>query len=706
VGQRYFDQLRRSGHDRRLGDFDRFAELRVSALRHPVLWERIAPDQPDELHWEWPDERLGRLRTLGIRPIVGLLHHGSGPRYTDLLDPAFPEKLASYARAVAERYPWVQDWTPVNEPLTTARFSALYGHWYPHRSDAASFLRALVNQCKATVLAMNEIRAVNPAARLVSTEDLGHTFSTPALAYQAEFENARRWASLDLLCGTPAEAGDPFWSWALRNGLDRRDLAWFTERASAPDVVGINHYPTSQRYLDERLEGFPLWSHGGNGRERYADVEAVRARRDGIRGIGDLLRETALRYRCPVAVTECHIWSTREQQMRWLADVWADAHRERERGIDVRAVTVWALLGTFDWDRLVVEESTHYESGVFDVRGSAPRATALAALARELAVGKTPSHPAVRGPRWWRSPERLIFGSERQSPSEESVDARPILIAGARGTLARAFARVARDRGLEAVALGRPDLDITDPVSIATAMDRVRPWAVVNAAGYVRVDDAEQDPECERENAHAAFLLARETAGRRIKLVTFSTDLVFDGAKRTPYVESDEVRPLSAYGRSKTLAERFVRETDPRALIVRSSSFFGPWDQANFVAGVLRDIAHGRPVRAAEDVVVSPTYVPDLVNETLDLLIDDERGLWHVAGPEPVTWHELARRAADLAGLPASLVEACSAAALDWVAARPGYSALGSERAMLLPPLDDALARMLRDAPREAAAAA
>jgi dTDP-4-dehydrorhamnose reductase len=705
VGQRYFDQLKRSGHDERVGDLDRFAELGVSALRYPALWERIAPERSGEFHWAWTDERLARLRTLGIRPIVGLLHHGSGPRYTDLLDPGFPEKLASYARAVAERYPWVRDWTPVNEPLTTARFSALYGHWYPHRSDAASFLRALVNQCKATVLAMEAVRAVNPEARLVSTEDLGYTFFTPALAYQADFENARRWASLDLLCGTP-DAGDAFWSWALRSGFDRRDLEWFVEHSTAPDVIGINHYPTSQRYLDERLEDFPLWSHGGNGRDRYADVEAVRARGDGIRGIGELLRETALRYRRPVAVTECHIWSTREQQMRWLADVWSEARRERERGIDVRAVTVWALLGTFDWDRLVVEESTHYESGVFDVRGGLPRATALAPLARELGATGQPTHPAVRGPRWWRSPERLIFGRERQSSTDEIADAQPILIVGARGTLARAFARVTRDRGLHAAALGRPVLDITDPLSIAAAIDQVRPWAVVNAAGYVRVDDAERDPECERENAHAAFLLARETAARGIKLVTFSTDLVFDGAKRTPYVESDEVRPLSAYGRSKTLAERFVREADPRALIVRTSSFFGPWDEANFVVGVLREIARGRPVRAAEDVVVSPTYVPDLVNETLDLLIDDERGLWHLAGPEPVSWLELARRAVALAGLPASLVEGCAAETLGWVAARPGYSALGSERAVLLPSLDDALARMLRDAPPEVTAAA
>src|SRR5205814_33206 len=130
---------------------------------------------------------LGTSLELGIRPIVGLVHHGSGPRHTSLLDPRFPDEVAAFARAVAARYPWVQSYTPVNEPLTTARFSALYGQWYPHRRDGLAFARALLTQCRAVALAMQAIRTVNPAARLVQTEDLGKVYSTPALTYQAEF---------------------------------------------------------------------------------------------------------------------------------------------------------------------------------------------------------------------------------------------------------------------------------------------------------------------------------------------------------------------------------------------------------------------------------------------------------------------------------------------------------------------------------------
>ena len=171
------------------------------------------------------------LRRLGLKPIVGLVHHGSGPHYTSLVDPEFPEKFASFAGAVARRFPWVTDYTPINEPLTTARFSCLYGHWYPHLRDPLSFARALLLQCRAIVLSMRAIREVNPSARLVQTEDLGKTFSTRTLAYQAEFENDRRWLTFDLLCRriVPDAPMWEYFSWlgyspASWNGLSRIKL--------------------------------------------------------------------------------------------------------------------------------------------------------------------------------------------------------------------------------------------------------------------------------------------------------------------------------------------------------------------------------------------------------------------------------------------------------------------------------------------------
>jgi dTDP-4-dehydrorhamnose reductase len=201
IRDQYFDQLEWNGHTSRVTDLAQFASLGVEAIRYPVLWERIAPTGLERADWSWTDERLTMLDDLGIRPIAGLVHHGSGPRDTSLIDPAFPEKLAKFANAVAQRYPWISHYTPVNEPLTTARFSGLYGHWYPHERDDFMFAKALIHECRATVQAMQAIRRINPHAQLVQTEDLGKTFSTPLLSYQAQLENDRRWLSLDLLCG-------------------------------------------------------------------------------------------------------------------------------------------------------------------------------------------------------------------------------------------------------------------------------------------------------------------------------------------------------------------------------------------------------------------------------------------------------------------------------------------------------------------------
>lgn len=408
VGDTFHDQLERSGHADRLDDLDRFAALGLRTLRYPVLWERVAPHDPDELHWEWVDGRLGRLRELGVAPIVGLLHHGSGPRYTGLLDPGFPEALARFAGACAERFPRVDCYTPINEPLTTARFCALYGHWHPHGQGDRSFARALLAQCRGTVLAMRAIRRVNPAARLVQTDDLGRVGSTPALAAQAEFENHRRWLAWDLLAGL-VHRDHPLWAYLIRSGIGEGELDAFLEEPCPPDVVGVNYYVTSERFLDERVGRYPPHTHGGNGRQRYADVAAVRVSASGLAGWTVLLREAWERYGLPLAVTEAHLGGPPEEQLRWLAEAWRATRALRGEGVDVRAVTAWALLGSWDWDSLLTRDAGHYEPGVFDVRCGEPTPTLLAELVRELAAGREPAGSVFRTPGWWRRPERLLY---------------------------------------------------------------------------------------------------------------------------------------------------------------------------------------------------------------------------------------------------------------------------------------------------------
>lgn len=701
VGDTFHDQSLRSGHHERISDLERFAALGVKALRYPALWERIAPDRPDLRDWRWTDERLGRLRDLDIAPIVGLIHHGSGPAYTNLLSPDFAQGLAAHAQAVAERYPWAGDWTPVNEPLTTARFSALYGHWYPHVAEEGAFWTALLNQIDATRLSMQAVRAVNPASRLIQTEDLGKTYSTRAIAHQASHDNARRWMTWDLLCGrvTPEH---PLWRRIAKYGLAGR-LAAIADQPCPPDVIGVNHYLTSDRYLDHRCEHYPPERCGSNEYMAFADVEAVRVLLPAPGGLEERLDEAWARYGLPLAVTESHNGCTREEQMRWTAEAWDAALRLRDRGVAVEAVTAWALLGAHDWNSLLTRAAGHYEPGAFDTRSPEPRATAVAGLLKALSDTTLQRHPVLASPGWWRRDVRLQF-----QPVFRSVDApepkrqwspqraapTPILITGATGTLGKALARACEWRGLEYVLTDRGQLDLADPASINAALQRYAPWAVINAAGWVRVDDAEGDAAgCHAANASGAADLARACAARGVQFAGFSSDLVFDGLKGCAYDEDDVPAPLNAYGRSKLAAERGVLAAGGRGLIIRTAAFFSPYDPHNFAAHVVRSLAGGHSVPAASDLIISPTYVPDLVDATLDLVIDGEAGLWHLANRDALTWAEFAVRLARALGLDADLIQPVPAASFGWPAARPANAALVSARGWIMPSLENAIER-------------
>ncbi len=636
-----------------------------------------------------------------MRPIVGLLHHGSGPRYTSLLDETFASGLAAFAGAVARRYPHVREWTPVNEPLTTARFSALYGHWYPHVRDESAFWLALLNQIDATRLAMAEIRRENPLARLIQTEDLGRTYATAPVTQQAVFDNQRRWATWDLLFGRLTK-GHPLWEHLCRMGFRDR-LLRIADDPCPPDVVGINHYLTSDRFLDHRWADYPPERWGGNQTVAFADVEAIRVLTPGPAGLEGALQEAWLRYGRTLAVTECHLGCTREDQMRWVREAWSLACALRQSGVDLEAVTSWALLGSFDWDSLLTRDAGHYESGAFDVRSPQPRATALSQTLCALTQSAPSAPPASGGDGWWKRDIRLahkpVFRSvqtEQPRPAwrGSAASAPCLLITGASGVLGSAFARSCEWRGLPYVLTDRSALSIDDAASMMSALGRHRPWAVINAAGWSDIDDAETNADaCFNANVLGACHLARVCCEEGIPFVGFSSDLVFDGGKQTPYTEDDVPRPLNVLGRSKLEAERLILAQGGSPLMVRAPALFSPYDDRNFAARVVGLLEAGERVEAAADLVASHAYVPDLVATTLDLLIDGETGLWHLANAGALSWAAFGCMIANAMGYDVGRIAARSWRELGWSAERPKQAALTSVKARLMPTLTDAVER-------------
>lgn len=409
VGESWRDQVRDTGHHDRIEDLDAVAALGIKTLRYPVLWERVSPSRPDAADWSWSDARLARLGALGIAPIAGLVHHGSGPGYTNLLDPAFPDLLAGHAAAAARRYPWIRSWTPVNEPLTTARFSGLYGHWYPHLEEEAACLRMLVNQCRGVLLSMRAIRGEIPGAELVQTDDLGRTFATPPLTERAALYNERRWLSFDLLAGR-VDRSHPWWPRLEAAGVPAAHLDDFLAGDLGPFTIGINHYLTSDRYLDHRQPLYPAYLHGQND-GLFIDIEAVRIRLDSgeLCGLEARLREAWERYRpMPLAITEVHLGAEVEDQVRWLLEAWEASARLKGEGVAMRAVTVWALIGSVDWASLLTKREGFYEPGAFSVEGGALAPTLLAEAASALARQASFDHPLRATPGWWRDEARYL----------------------------------------------------------------------------------------------------------------------------------------------------------------------------------------------------------------------------------------------------------------------------------------------------------
>jgi dTDP-4-dehydrorhamnose reductase len=245
---------------------------------------------------------------------------------------------------------------------------------------------------------------------------------------------------------------------------------------------------------------------------------------------------------------------------------------------------------------------------------------------------------------------------------------RRVLISGAGGQLGHALQQAFADD--DVVALTRAEWDVTHPLTDISSdgLD-----LVLHAAAWTNVDGAEEDPQ-----GAAAVNVAgtAHAAGLGAPLVTFSSDYVFDGRKRTPYVESDGANPASAYGRTKLHGEAAA---GPNAWVVRTSWLFGPTGH-NFLRTLLRLGVERDEVTVVDDQRGCPTFVGHLAS-AVRMLVDDDlpKGLWHIAAEGDCTWADFAEAIFEDAGIDCS-VRRITTAELARPAPRPSYSVLRSER--------------------------
>jgi dTDP-4-dehydrorhamnose reductase len=271
-----------------------------------------------------------------------------------------------------------------------------------------------------------------------------------------------------------------------------------------------------------------------------------------------------------------------------------------------------------------------------------------------------------------------------------------VLVTGAGGQVGTEVARALAGRA-EVVAHDRESLDVSDPGRLIERIREAAPHAIVNAAAYTAVDRAENEPEAAHTvNAVAPAIMAAEALRSGALLVHFSTDYVFDGTKRTPYVEADETHPLGIYGRTKRDGERAVLESGASAIVLRTSWVYGPHGR-NFMLTMLRLAAKGEPLRVVDDQRGAPTTSLAIARCVASILATGSmageitaeslaraagaRGLYHATASGEATWYGFARaifdeRSRTVPGFAAPGLTPIKTSEYPTPAKRPAYSLL------------------------------
>ncbi len=263
-----------------------------------------------------------------------------------------------------------------------------------------------------------------------------------------------------------------------------------------------------------------------------------------------------------------------------------------------------------------------------------------------------------------------------------------VLVLGANGQLGSDIVRLWRDPAIEVIAATRADADVTDSEAVDALIASHRPDVTINTTAFHNLPLAESDPETAfRVNVVGGWNVARAAAAAGSAIVQLSTDYVFDGGKRTPYVEDDLRRALNVYGAAKIATEDIVQLANPESLVVRVSGLYGVAGSAgkggNFVETMLRLASDGKPVRVVADQVTAPTNTAEIAEALLPLVRDGMRGTAHLAAGEGCSWYEFAAAIFALCGLSPDFAPVTTAQ-FGGPVRRPMYSVLGTTRAPAL----------------------
>jgi len=340
------DQMAECGHyDRWREDFALVVETGCTALRFgPPLHTTMRADGRHD--WDFADATFAELRRLRILPIADLCHFGVPDWIGDFQNPDFPERFAAYAGAFAERFPWVQLYTPVNEMGITAVFSAKYGWWNEQRTDDRSYVTAIKHVVQANAGAMRAILAVRPDAIFIQSESTEHFHpQSPAALPYAEHRNAERFLTLDLNYGR--RVCSAMYEYLLDNGMTRAEYHEFRHNAELRPhcVMGNDWYCTNEHLV------------GDDGHCRWAGE---------VFGYDTVTRDYFERYGLPVMHTETNLdeGAVGDEPERWLWKQWAGLMRLRRDGVPMLGFTWYSLTDQVDWNTALRQQD-----GIVNPRG-------------------------------------------------------------------------------------------------------------------------------------------------------------------------------------------------------------------------------------------------------------------------------------------------------------------------------------------------